>query len=179
MLFNELGLPEEIVRAVDEMGFEEATEIQAKTIPLLLEGRDVIGRSHTGTGKTAAFGIPAVSMISKGDRNTVRVLILCPTRELAMQACEEIAKFSKFKKFVKPVAVYGGASMERQIYALKNGANIVIGTPGRVLDHLRRRTLKLQNLRTIVLDEADEMLNMGFRDSIAMVYIIDFQGPLN
>ena len=169
MLFNELGLPEEIVRAVDEMGFEEATEIQAKTIPLLLEGKDVIGRSHTGTGKTAAFGIPAVTMIGKGDRNTVRVLILCPTRELAMQACDELDKFAAHMPWVRTCAVYGGADIERQIMRLKRGVNIVVGTPGRVMDHINRKTLKLDNLTTIILDEADEMLNMGFREDIELI----------
>lgn len=169
MQFNEIGLSSELLEAVERMGFSEMTEIQQKAIPPLLEGHDVIGKSNTGTGKTAAFSLPIIEKITEESRKYVNALILCPTRELAMQACEEIGKFSKFKKCVKPVAVYGGASMERQIYALKNGANIVIGTPGRVLDHLRRRTLKLQNLSTIVLDEADEMLNMGFREDIEAV----------
>ncbi len=166
MLFNELGLPEEVLRAVADAGYEEATEIQAKTIPLLLEGKDVIGRSQTGTGKTAAFGLPAVSTIDGNFARTVQVLILCPTRELAMQACDEMCKFSKYLPYVKPVAVYGGADIDRQIGLLKKGANIVVGTPGRVMDHIRRRTLKLDCLRTIILDEADEMLNMGFREDI-------------
>ena len=169
MHFNELNLSEELLRAVDELGFSEMTEIQAQSIPLLLQGRDVVGRSNTGTGKTAAFGIPAVESISEDDRRSVAVLILCPTRELAMQACEEIRKFAKFKRCVKACAVYGGASMERQIMELKRGANIVIGTPGRVMDHIRRRTLKLENLRTVILDEADEMLNMGFREDIESI----------
>lgn len=169
MLFSELGLPEEIVRAVDEIGFEEATEIQAKTIPLLLEGKDVIGRSHTGTGKTAAFGIPAVTAIGRNDRNTVKVLILCPTRELAMQACDELDKFAAHMPWVRTCAVYGGADIERQIMRLKRGVNIVVGTPGRVMDHINRRTLKLDSLSTIILDEADEMLNMGFREDIEMI----------
>ncbi len=169
MQFNETDLSGELLEAVEKMGFSEMTEIQEKSIPPLLEGRDVIGKSNTGTGKTAAFSLPIIEKITEDSRRYVNALILCPTRELAMQACEEICKFSKFKKCVKPVAVYGGASMDRQIYALKNGANIVIGTPGRVLDHLRRRTLKLNNLSTIVLDEADEMLNMGFREDIEAV----------
>lgn len=169
MQFNETSLSPELIEAVERMGFSEMTEIQEKAIPPLLEGRDIIGKSNTGTGKTAAFSLPIIEKITEASHRFVNALILCPTRELAMQACEEIGKFSKFKKCVKPVAVYGGASMERQIYALKNGANIVIGTPGRVLDHLRRRTLKLQNLSTIVLDEADEMLNMGFREDIEAV----------
>ncbi|MBE6842104.1 MAG: DEAD/DEAH box helicase [Ruminococcus sp.] len=150
------------------MGFAEATEIQAKSIPLIQSGADVIGKSNTGTGKTAAFGIPAIESISH-ERNGVEVLILCPTRELAMQACDEIRKFSKYMNWVKPCAVYGGASMDRQIIDIKRGANIVVGTPGRVMDHMRRRTLKLQNLKMIILDEADEMLNMGFREDIECI----------
>lgn len=169
MQFNKLNLSQELINAVECLGYAEMTEIQEKSIPLLLEGHDVIGRSNTGTGKTAAFGIPAVEQISPADSHNVSVLILCPTRELAMQACEEINKFAKFKKYVKTSAVYGGASMEKQIYALKKGANIVVGTPGRVMDHIRRRTLKLNNLKTVILDEADEMLNMGFREDIETI----------
>lgn len=169
MHFNELNLSQELIQAVDELGFTEMTEIQQQSIPLLLEGKDVIGHSNTGTGKTAAFGIPAVESITDADRNHVTVLILCPTRELAMQAHEEIRKFSKYKKSVKAISVYGGASMEKQIHELKRGANIVIGTPGRVMDHIRRRTLKLNNLRCVILDEADEMLNMGFREDIESI----------
>lgn len=170
MQFSELKLSQEVLRAVEEMGYSEATAIQEKSIPVLLEGKDVIGRSHTGTGKTAAFGIPAIESISKDDgRKVVQVLIMCPTRELAMQACLEIEKFAKYMPWVKPVAVYGGASMERQISALKRGANLVVGTPGRLIDHIERRTLKLDNLKTVILDEADEMLNMGFREDIEKI----------
>lgn len=169
MRFNELNLSQELLRAVDELGFTEMTEIQQESIPLLLEGRDVVGRSNTGTGKTAAFGIPAVESISTADKGAVSVLVLCPTRELAMQAAGEIRKFAKYKEGVKVCAVYGGASMEKQIHELKRGANIVIGTPGRVMDHMRRRTLKLDRLRSIILDEADEMLNMGFREDIESI----------
>ncbi len=169
MLFSELGLSEEILKAVEKIGYEEATEIQAKTIPLLLEGRDVIGRSHTGTGKTAAFGIPAVSSVQKNDGNTVRILVLCPTRELAMQACDELNKFSDFMPWVRTCAVYGGADIERQISQLRRGANIVVGTPGRIMDHINRHTLKLDGIRTVILDEADEMLNMGFREDIETI----------
>ncbi|MBR6995448.1 MAG: DEAD/DEAH box helicase [Ruminococcus sp.] len=169
MNFNELNLSQALLRAVDELGYTEMTEIQQQSIPLLLEGRDVVGRSNTGTGKTAAFGIPAVESITDTDRKSAVVLILCPTRELAMQANEEIRKFAKFKEGVKTSAVYGGASMEKQIHELKRGANIVIGTPGRVMDHIRRRTLKLENIRTVILDEADEMLNMGFREDIESI----------
>ena len=166
MLFNELGLPQEIVRAVEEMGYEEATEIQAKAIPLLLEGKDVVGRSQTGTGKTAAFGLPAAAMIDPEGARRVQTLILCPTRELAMQASQELEKFSKYLPYVKTCAIYGGADIERQITQLKKGVNIVVGTPGRVMDHIRRHTLHLEELRMVILDEADEMLNMGFREDI-------------
>lgn len=169
MLFNELNLPEEILRAVEDMGFSEATEIQSKAIPVMLEGKDLVGKSNTGTGKTAAFGIPAAVSVSRGGKNGVEVLILCPTRELAMQACKEIEKFSAYMPWVKPCAVYGGAAMDKQISELRRGANIVVGTPGRVMDHIGRKTLKLENLRTIVLDEADEMLNMGFREDIETI----------
>ena len=167
MHFNELNLSQELIQAVDELGFTEMTEIQQQSIPLILEGKDVIGHSNTGTGKTAAFGIPAVESIT--DTKNLSVLILCPTRELAMQAHGEIRKFSKYKRGIKSVSVYGGASMEKQIFELKRGANIVIGTPGRILDHIRRRTIKLNNIRYVVLDEADEMLNMGFREDIEAI----------
>lgn len=166
MRFDEIGLSEEMLRAVEQIGFKEMTEIQEKSIPVILEGRDVIGRSNTGTGKTAAFGIPAVEKIKKNSSGGVRTLILCPTRELAVQAADEIRKFSGFMPWVKVSAVYGGAAMDRQIRELKRGANIVVGTPGRVMDHIRRRTLRLEGLETIILDEADEMLNMGFREDI-------------
>ncbi|MGL5977919.1 MAG: DEAD/DEAH box helicase [Erysipelotrichaceae bacterium] len=163
--FNELALSNEIIRAVEEMGFESATEIQAQAIPAILDGRDVLGRSHTGTGKTAAFGIPAIEMINVSERN-VQCLIICPTRELVTQVATEMRKFSKYKEGVKIVPIYGGQDIERQIQLLKKGANIVVGTPGRVMDHLRRKTLKLQNAKKIILDEADEMLNMGFKEDI-------------
>lgn len=166
MRFDEIGLSDELLRAVEKIGYEEMTEIQEKSIPVILEGKDVIGRSNTGTGKTAAFGIPAVERIGKDDLQNVKTLILCPTRELAVQAADEIRKFSAYMKWVKVSAIYGGAAMDRQIRELKRGANIVVGTPGRVMDHIRRRTLKLSELETIILDEADEMLNMGFREDI-------------
>lgn len=169
MQFNELALSQPLLDAVAQMGFTEMTEIQEKSIPLMMQGIDLIGRSNTGTGKTAAFGIPAVESISQEDPRSVQVLILCPTRELAMQACEELKKLSRFMSWVRPCAIYGGASMDRQIGDLKRGANIVVGTPGRVMDHMNRRTLKLQNLKTVILDEADEMLNMGFREDIETI----------
>ena len=166
--FRDFPLSEAIQRAVAEVGYTEPTPIQTQSIPLILEEKDVIGRSHTGTGKTAAFGLPAIEMIDP-DLEGVQVLALCPTRELAMQAAAEVEKFARYKKGVKVVAVYGGASMEKQIFQLKKGANFVIGTPGRIMDHLRRRTLRLGSLRMVILDEADEMLNMGFREDIETI----------
>ena len=166
MQFKELGLSEELLSAVKSMGFDEMTEIQEKSIPVIMKGLDIIGRSNTGTGKTASFGIPVIEKILQNDSDFIQTLILCPTRELAQQACEEIKKFSKYKNWVKPLAIFGGVSIDKQIYQLKRGVNIIIGTPGRIIDHINRHTLKLQNLKTIVLDEADEMLQMGFREDI-------------
>jgi ATP-dependent RNA helicase DeaD len=167
-LFSELGLSEVLLKAIDQLGYEKAAPIQAETIPLILAGHDIIGQSQTGSGKTAAFAIPAVEMIDP-QTHGVQVLILCPTRELAVQVAEEIYKLSAFKRSVHSVPIYGGQSYDRQIRALKQGAQIVIGTPGRILDHLSRGTLVLTNVRMVVLDESDEMLDMGFRDDIEEV----------
>ncbi len=168
MTFSEMNLLPEILRAVEEVGYTEATDIQAGAIPLILQGKDLIGRSNTGTGKTAAFGIPAVQMVAQSGRERGQVLILSPTRELAMQTGEEIRKFSKYLQSVKAAVVCGGESMSLQIRQLRT-AQIIIGTPGRVMDHMRRRTLSLENLKTVVLDEADEMLDMGFLDDIQTI----------
>lgn len=165
--FAQLELMPEIKRAIEEMGFENATEIQSNSIPVIQQGCDVIGRSQTGTGKTIAFGIPALEAVEPSLKNA-QVLILCPTRELAVQACEELQKLAKFMPGIKTADVYGGAPMDRQIAKLRT-ANIVVGTPGRVMDHMRRKTLKLHHLKMIVLDEADEMLSMGFRDDIETI----------
>ena len=162
--FENLYLMPEIKRAVDEMGFNEMTDIQAQAIPLIRTGCDVIGRSQTGTGKTVAFAIPALETIDTSVEN-VQIIILCPTRELAMQGAGEIKKLSRFMNGVRVCDVYGGAAMDRQIMKVKR-ANIVIGTPGRIMDHMRRRTLKLHDIKMVVLDEADEMLSMGFREDI-------------
>ncbi|MGA8478614.1 MAG: DEAD/DEAH box helicase [Chthoniobacterales bacterium] len=167
-LFSELGLSEVLLKAIDQLGYEKAAPIQAETIPLILAGHDIIGQSQTGSGKTAAFAIPAVETIDP-QTHGVQVLILCPTRELAIQVAEEIYKLSAFKRSVHSVPIYGGQSYDRQIRALKQGAQIVIGTPGRILDHLSRGTLVLTNVRMVVLDESDEMLDMGFRDDIEEV----------
>lgn len=163
--FKELNLSEAMQKALDAMGFEEATPIQSKAIPPIMEGKDIIGQAQTGTGKTCAFGIPAIEMIDP-KISGVQVLMLCPTRELAIQVSEELKNLCKYKKGIKTLPIYGGQSIDRQIMALKNKPQIIIGTPGRVMDHMRRRTLKLQDLKMIVLDEADEMLNMGFREDI-------------
>ncbi|MEG1757782.1 MAG: DEAD/DEAH box helicase [Oscillospiraceae bacterium] len=169
MLFSELLLREEIEKAVTELGYTEATEIQAAAIPPILEGLDVTGKSSTGTGKTAAFALPIIQMCADNAEKS-SVLILSPTRELALQTAGEFRKFSKYLEGISVVTVYGGAPMNDQIRMLRT-AKIVIGTPGRVMDHLRRRTLKLDNLKVLVLDEADEMLNMGFIDDIKTILL--------
>ena len=167
-LFAELGLSEPLLQAISRLGFEKAAPIQAEAIPLILAGHDVVGQSQTGSGKTAAFAIPAVEFVEP-KHHAVQVLILCPTRELAVQVAEEVYKLAAFKRGIHPLPIYGGQSYDRQIRALKQGAQIVIGTPGRILDHLERGTLNLQFVRMAVLDEADEMLDMGFRDDIEKI----------
>ncbi|WP_328701020.1 DEAD/DEAH box helicase [Aquibacillus kalidii] len=162
--FNALGISKPIMKALEKMGFEEATPIQEQTIPLGLQGKDVIGQAQTGTGKTAAFGIPMIEKIDQ-DLKKIQGLIVAPTRELAIQVSEEIHRLGKFKG-VRTLPVYGGQHMERQIRALKDGPHIVVATPGRLLDHLRRKTINVSGVHTAVLDEADEMLNMGFIDDI-------------
>ena len=166
--FEELNLSKDLLKAVADMGFVEATPIQAETIPPILEGHDIIGQAMTGTGKTAAFGLPAIEKIDPQNK-AVQVLILCPTRELALQVSSEINKFLKYKKHIVQVPIYGGQPIDRQIYALRRGAQIVIGTPGRVMDHMRRGTLKFNEVKMMILDEADEMLNMGFRPDIELI----------
>src|SRR4051794_8329447 len=167
-LFAELGLAPEILKAIERMGFEEASPIQSAAIPVLLEGADVVGQSQTGSGKTAAFGIPAIQAVDPGLR-APQVLILCPTRELAVQVAEEIAKLAFFKRGVRELPIYGGQSYERQFKGLQAGAQIIIGTPGRVMDHLERKSLKLDQIRMVILDEADRMLDMGFVDDIKTI----------
>jgi ATP-dependent RNA helicase DeaD len=167
-LFSELGLSPELLKAIDKLGFEQAAPIQAAAIPVLLAGKDVVGQSQTGSGKTAAFGVPAVEKVDVTKR-AVQVLILCPTRELAMQVSEEIHKLAFFKRGIIALPIYGGQSYDRQLFGLRQGAQIVIGTPGRVMDHMRRGTLRLDNIKMVILDEADVMLNMGFRDDIETI----------
>jgi len=166
--FASLGLSPEILKAVDKLGFEEASPIQAAAIPVLMAGKDVVGQSQTGSGKTAAFAIPAIEKTDP-TLHAVQVLVLCPTRELATQVAGEVHKLAAGKRGIHAVPVYGGSSFERQAQELKRGAQIVLGTPGRVIDHLERGTLKLDRLRFIVLDEADRMLDMGFRDDIKKI----------
>lgn len=165
LLFEELDLSKEMKKAIEDIGFEEATPIQSLTIPHALAGEDVIGQAQTGTGKTAAFGIPVLEKVYVPD-NSVQAIVLCPTRELCIQVAEEIVKLSKYMKKVKVLPIYGGQPIGRQIRALNKGVHIVIGTPGRVMDHLQRGTLKLDGVEMVVLDEADEMLDMGFREDI-------------
>ena len=166
-MFQTLPLSGPVAHAIADKGFTQPTPVQLQTIPLILQGRDVIGRSQTGTGKTLAFGIPAVECIQPD--GGVQVLVLCPTRELALQACEELEKLAKYKPEVRVLAVYGGSSMTAQLDGLRRGATLVVGTPGRVMDHLRRGSLRLDGLKMAVLDEADEMLNMGFREDIEVI----------
>ncbi len=168
MQFTELDLSAEVLRGIQAMGFEEPTPIQEKTIVPIMEGRDVIGQAQTGTGKTCAFAIPAVQSLAE-DNGRVQVLVLCPTRELAIQTAEEFQSVSKFVEGVRILPIYGGQSMDRQIQSLKRHPQIIIGTPGRVMDHMRRGTIKLDSLRMVILDEADEMLSMGFLEDMETI----------
>ena len=160
-------LDNRIVRAIREMGFEKLSPIQEQAIPYLLQGEDIIGQAQTGTGKTAAFGIPAIQHINP-DVKKLQTIILCPTRELAIQAAEELRKIAKYMHGIKVLPVYGGQDISRQIAGLR-GVQIIVGTPGRVMDHMRRRTIKLDLVNMVVLDEADEMLNMGFREDMELI----------
>lgn len=166
--YQDANIGQEILRATKEMGFEVMTPIQEQAIPILLEGKDIIGQAQTGTGKTAAFAIPMIQRIDPEVRRP-QGIILCPTRELAIQAAEEIRKLTRYLHGVKVLPIYGGQDISRQIRALSQGVQIIVGTPGRVMDHLRRHTIKTNEIRMIVLDEADEMLNMGFREDIETV----------
>ncbi len=166
--FEDLHLCEEILRAVTDMGFEAASPIQAQAIPAQLEGRDMIGQAQTGTGKTAAFGIPLLQKIDPEDKK-LQAIVLLPTRELAIQVAEEIRRLARFMHGIKVLPVYGGQDIVRQIRSLKDGVQVVIGTPGRVMDHMRRKTIRTDHVHTAVLDEADEMLNMGFLEDMETI----------
>ncbi|MEW6697763.1 MAG: DEAD/DEAH box helicase [Bacillota bacterium] len=165
--FNELGLSKPVIQSLTNMGFEEATPIQERTIPIALEGRDLIGQAHTGTGKTAAFGIPMIESFSEG-LEQVQGLVITPTRELAVQVAEELNRIGQ-NKGIRTLPVYGGQDIVRQIRALKKRPHILVGTPGRLMDHIRRKTIRLQGIKIVILDEADEMLNMGFIDDIEAI----------
>lgn len=167
-LYSELTLSEEVQRAIAQMGFTEMTEIQEKAIPVMLEGRELIAKAPTGTGKTCAFGIPIIEKIDP-DVPHVQAIILCPTRELSVQIREELRQLAQFKPKLKVVAAYGGQPIAKQIGALKNGAQIVVATPGRMLDHMQRRTINLSHVKIAVLDEADEMLDMGFYKDVCKI----------
>ena len=166
--FEDLNLDAKILRAVTDMGFEAASPIQGQSIPLELEGLDIIGQAQTGTGKTAAFGIPLLQKVDPKSKK-LQAIILCPTRELAIQVSEEIRRLAKYMHGVKVLPIYGGQEIGRQIRSLKDGIQVIIGTPGRVMDHMRRKTLKLEHVHTVVLDEADEMLNMGFLEDMETI----------
>lgn len=166
--FDELELSAPILRAVTDMGFEAASPIQAQAIPIQLEGNDIIGQAQTGTGKTAAFGIPLLQKIDPKNKK-LQAIVLCPTRELAIQVADEIRKLAKYMHSIKVLPIYGGQDIVKQIRSLKSGVQIVIGTPGRVMDHMRRKTVKMEHVHTVVLDEADEMLNMGFVEDIETI----------
>ena len=166
--FEELNITEPILRAITDMGFEEATPIQAKAIPIELTGADVVGQAQTGTGKTAAFGIPLLQKIDPRSKK-LQAIVLCPTRELAIQVADEIRQLAKYMHGIKVLPIYGGQDIVKQIRSLKVGTQIIIGTPGRVMDHMRRKTVKFDYIHTVILDEADEMLNMGFREDIETI----------
>lgn len=166
--FDELQLDERIIRAITEMGFEEASPIQAQAIPVAMEGRDMIGQAQTGTGKTAAFGIPLLQKVDPKVKK-LQAVILLPTRELAIQVAEEMRRLAKFMHGTKVLPIYGGQDIVKQIRSLKDGTQIVVGTPGRVMDHMRRKTVKMDHVHTVVLDEADEMLNMGFLEDMETI----------
>lgn len=168
MRFDELQLDERILRAVADMGFEEASPIQAQAIPVQVEGRDIIGQAQTGTGKTAAFGIPLLQKVDPKVKK-LQAIALCPTRELAIQVADEIRRLAKYMHGVKVVPIYGGQDIVKQIRSLKDGTQVIIGTPGRVMDHMRRKTVKFDTVRTVVMDEADEMLNMGFLEDMETI----------
>jgi len=166
--FSDLGLRAELIEGINRLGYESPSPIQAETIPVALAGKDIVGLSQTGSGKTAAFGLPALEKLDLQLKET-QILVLCPTRELAVQVCEEINRLGSAMKGLSAVPVYGGAPIDRQMRALRNGAHIVVGTPGRVMDHLRRKTLRTDAIQMCILDEADRMLDMGFREDMEII----------
>jgi ATP-dependent RNA helicase DeaD len=166
--FDELELSPSMKKAIADMGFEEASPIQSEAIPPILAGQDVIGQAQTGTGKTAAFAIPLIENLDRNSKD-IQALVLCPTRELVIQVTEEFHKLMKYMANISVVPIYGGQEMDRQLKALKKRPQVVVGTPGRLMDHMRRGSIRVQTVRQVVLDEADEMLDMGFRDDIEII----------
>jgi len=167
--FKELGVNNELCKGINELGFKNPTEVQKESIPFLLtENEDLIALAQTGTGKTAAFGLPAIQQVDVENKN-VQVIILCPTRELCVQICKDLESYSKYVKGIKLLSVYGGTNIETQIKSLKKGVQIVVGTPGRTKDLLKRKNLKLEIVNKVILDEADEMLSMGFKDDLDFI----------
>lgn len=166
--FDELELNEKILRAVTDMGFEAASPIQAQAIPVQLQGSDIIGQAQTGTGKTAAFGIPLLQKVDPKSKK-LQAIALCPTRELAIQVADEVRRLAKYMHGIKVLPIYGGQDIVKQIRSLKDGTQIIIGTPGRVMDHMRRKTVKFDQVHTVIMDEADEMLNMGFLEDMETI----------
>jgi ATP-dependent RNA helicase DeaD len=166
--FESMGLSIETVNAIRDMGFKDPSPIQSQAIPFLMEGRDVIGQAQTGSGKTAAFAIPVIEKTNVNEK-TVQTIVLCPTRELAMQIAEEFRKICKYRKNIFVTSIYGGQRIDRQLDALKRKPQIIVATPGRFLDHVRRKTIRLDAVKTIILDEADRMLDMGFINDINLI----------
>lgn len=166
--FEEMNIDPLIERAVSDLGYEEATPIQSRAIPEALAGKDILGQAQTGTGKTAAFAIPVLQHIDPSDKH-IQAIVICPTRELALQVAGEFRKLAKYMHDVKLLPVYGGQDIVKQIKSLRQGVQIIVGTPGRIMDHMRRKTAKFDHVTQVVLDEADEMLDMGFRDDIETI----------
>ena len=168
LTFTDLNLPQPILQALEKVGYEKPSPIQAESIPLLLNGHDLLGQAQTGTGKTAAFALPMLANLDI-EGNYPQLLVLAPTRELAIQVAEAFQAYASFSKKIRVLPIYGGQSYDNQIRQLKRGVQVVVGTPGRVIDHIKRGTLKLDQLKFLVLDEADEMLRMGFIDDVELI----------
>ena len=166
--FKDLNLSKGVLKSIKAMGYIEPTEIQMQAIPLIMQGKDIIGQARTGTGKTAAFGIPLVELVDR-DQKALQAMVLCPTRELAVQIADELKRIALLTEGLSITAVYGGRAMGQQTQELESGTQIVVGTPGRIMDHIERGALNMDNIRIMVLDEADEMLNMGFREDIGKI----------
>jgi ATP-dependent RNA helicase DeaD len=166
--FKDLNISKGVLKSIKAMGYIEPTEIQIQAIPLIMQGKDIIGQARTGTGKTAAFGIPLVELVDR-DKKVLQAMVLCPTRELAVQIADELKKIALLTEGLSITAVYGGRAMGQQTQELESGTQIVVGTPGRIMDHIERGALNMDNIRIMVLDEADEMLNMGFREDIGRI----------